>query len=112
MSVVDTLLKSGAVAIVRTADQVSCQEAADAIVGAGLTSIEITLTTPGALDVIASLATHKNVCVGVGTVLTIADVANAAKLVQLLWFRQIQIRKLLRPLKGWFDFNSWSCNSK
>ena len=35
MSVVDTLLKSGAVAIVRTADQGSCQEAADAIVGAG-----------------------------------------------------------------------------
>ena len=44
MSVIETLLKSGAVAIVRTADQASCQEAADAIVGAGLTSIEITLT--------------------------------------------------------------------
>ena len=79
MSVIETLLKSGAVAIVRTADQASCQEAADAIVGAGLNSIEITLTTPGAFDVIASLAARPNVCVGVGTVLTTSDVANAAK---------------------------------
>lgn len=79
MSVVESLLKSGAVAIVRTADQASCQAIADAIVGAGLTSIEITLTTQGALEVVASLAGRSNLCVGVGTVLSIADVNNAAK---------------------------------
>lgn len=77
MNVIDTLLECAAVAIVRTQDQESGQQVADAIVNAGLTCIEVTLTSPGALEIIASLASRSGVCVGVGTVLNPADVSRA-----------------------------------
>lgn len=77
MNVVDTLVEIGAVAIVRAPDQESGQQIADAIVKAGLKSIEVTLTSPGAFEIIASLAARSGLCVGVGTVLDPADVARA-----------------------------------
>ncbi len=77
MNVVERLTVSGALAIVRAADQETGQRIADAIVSAGLTCIEITLTNPGALSIIESLANRSEVCVGVGTVISVADVARA-----------------------------------
>jgi len=77
MNVVESLTASGALAIVRAADQEAGQRIADAIVSAGLTCIEITLTNPGALSIIESLANRSGVCVGVGTVISVADVARA-----------------------------------
>ena len=77
MNVLEKLLESGAVAIVRGPDQESGQKIADAILSAGLTCIEVTLTNPGALDIITSLARRDGVCVGVGTVLDPADVVRA-----------------------------------
>ena len=77
MNVMDTLVESGAVAIVRAPDQESGQQIADAIVNAGLKSIEVTLTSPGAFEIIASLASRSGLCVGVGTVLDPADVSRA-----------------------------------
>jgi 2-dehydro-3-deoxyphosphogluconate aldolase/(4S)-4-hydroxy-2-oxoglutarate aldolase len=77
MNVIDRLVESGAVAIVRAQDQRSGQFIADAIVDAGLTCIEVTLTNPGALEIIAALASRSGVCVGVGTVLDPADVTRA-----------------------------------
>jgi 2-dehydro-3-deoxyphosphogluconate aldolase/(4S)-4-hydroxy-2-oxoglutarate aldolase len=79
MNVIDRLVKSGAIAIVRTQDQQSGQQVADAIVNAGLTCIEVTLTSPGAFEIIASLASRSGICVGVGTVLNSADVVRARK---------------------------------
>jgi len=55
MNVIDRLVDSGALAIVRAPDQRSGQFIADAIVDAGLQCIEVTLTNPGALEIIASL---------------------------------------------------------
>lgn len=73
----EELLRSGAVAIVRMADQESGQAAADRIVDAGLTTIEITMTNPGALQIIEKLASRPGVLVGVGTVVDSKDVVRA-----------------------------------
>ena len=73
----EDLLSAGAVAIVRMPDQAAGQEVADRIVAAGLTTIEITLTNPGALSIIENLAKRPNVQVGVGTVVDSKDVIRA-----------------------------------
>ena len=77
MNVLERMTTSGALAIVRAADQATGQRIADAIVSAGLTCIEVTMTNPGALAIIESLASRSEVCVGVGTVVTTADVSRA-----------------------------------
>ena len=73
----EDLLRAGAVAIVRMPDQDSGQKVADRIVDAGLTTIEITLTNPGALAIIEKLAQRNGVQVGVGTVVDSKDVVRA-----------------------------------
>lgn len=73
----EELLKAGAVAIVRMPDQESGQKVADRIVAAELTTIEITLTNPGALAIIEKLAQRSEVQVGVGTVVDSKDVVRA-----------------------------------
>lgn len=73
----DDLLTAGAVAIVRMPDQEAGQNVADRIVAAGLTTIEITLTNPGALSIIENLAKRDGVLVGVGTVVDSKDVVRA-----------------------------------
>jgi 2-dehydro-3-deoxyphosphogluconate aldolase / (4S)-4-hydroxy-2-oxoglutarate aldolase len=55
--------------IVRTADADTALQAAEAVLDAGLHAVEITLTSPGALDVIERLAARPDVLVGAGTVL-------------------------------------------
>lgn len=77
MNVIDRLISSGAVAIVRGPDQKTGQQIADAIVSAGLSCIEVTMTNPGAFEIITSLAKRDGVCVGVGTILDPADVLRA-----------------------------------
>ena len=77
MNVIEKLVESHAIAIVRGPDQKTGQDIADAILNAGMTCIEITLTNPGAFRIIESLANREGVCVGVGTVLTPADVLRA-----------------------------------
>ena len=73
----EDLLRAGAVAIVRMPDQAAGAEVADRIVAAGLTTIEITLTNPGALTIIENLAKRPGVQVGVGTVVNSKDVLRA-----------------------------------
>ena len=58
------------VAIVRASDAETAHKTAGEILGAGLGVIEVSLTTPGGLDVIADLRrAHPEVIVGAGTVL-------------------------------------------
>jgi len=73
----EELLRAGAVAIVRMPDEESGQLVADRIVASGLTTIEITLTNPGALRIIERLAARSDVFIGVGTVVESADVVRA-----------------------------------
>ena len=57
----------------------TAQAMADAMVDAGVRAIEITLTTPGALNIVEKFSANKNLTVGVGTVLNKSDVKDAAK---------------------------------
>jgi 2-dehydro-3-deoxyphosphogluconate aldolase/(4S)-4-hydroxy-2-oxoglutarate aldolase len=70
----DTLLEEKMMTLVRANSQSEGQALADALVEAGVKVIEITLTTPGALKIIANLLKHKGLLVGAGTVRTVKDV--------------------------------------
>ena len=70
----DTLFASGVIAVVRLPDAKNLRGAATALAAAGVGAVEITLTTPGALDTIAELATDKGLkgcMIGAGTVLDV-----------------------------------------
>jgi 2-dehydro-3-deoxyphosphogluconate aldolase/(4S)-4-hydroxy-2-oxoglutarate aldolase len=79
MKTVDALLKYKIMGLVRTNDQATGQAMADAMVNAGIRAIEITLTTPGALDIVEKLSENKDLTVGVGTVITKEDVKSSKK---------------------------------
>jgi 2-dehydro-3-deoxyphosphogluconate aldolase/(4S)-4-hydroxy-2-oxoglutarate aldolase len=73
------LLKSGVVAIMRAQSPEPLVAAADALLAGGVSAIEVTMTTPGALDVIHSATDRygSEVLFGVGSVLD-AETARAA----------------------------------
>jgi 2-dehydro-3-deoxyphosphogluconate aldolase / (4S)-4-hydroxy-2-oxoglutarate aldolase len=79
MKTIDSLLKYKLMGLVRTNDEATAQAMADAMVQAGIRAIEITLTTPGALNIVESLSNNKELVVGVGTVVSKRDVKDAAK---------------------------------
>jgi 2-dehydro-3-deoxyphosphogluconate aldolase/(4S)-4-hydroxy-2-oxoglutarate aldolase len=79
MKTIDALLKHKIMGLVRTNDQATGQAMADAMVSAGIRAIEITLTTPGALEIVEKLSENKDLTVGVGTVMTKEDVKSAEK---------------------------------
>jgi 2-dehydro-3-deoxyphosphogluconate aldolase/(4S)-4-hydroxy-2-oxoglutarate aldolase len=76
---VDDLVARGAVAVVRLPDADRALAVVDALAAGGVTAIELTLTTPGALVVIAALrkASGDALQVGAGSVLD-ADTARRA----------------------------------
>lgn len=74
MKTIDKLLSEKMMTLVRSNSQSEGQALADAIVEAGVKVIEITLTTPGALKIIANLLKNKDLLVGAGTVRTVKDV--------------------------------------
>jgi 2-dehydro-3-deoxyphosphogluconate aldolase/(4S)-4-hydroxy-2-oxoglutarate aldolase len=79
MKTVDALLNHKIMGLVRTNDQATGQAMAEAMVSAGIRAIEITLTTPGALEIVEKLSENKDLTVGVGTVMTKEDVKSAQK---------------------------------
>lgn len=70
-AVVDALIQRGAVAVVRLSDASQGVALADALLAGGVSAIEVTLTTPGALQLIESLTTHAGgtLMVGAGSVM-------------------------------------------
>lgn len=74
MKTIDMLLSEKMMALVRSNSQKEGQAMADALVAADIKVIEITLTTPGALKIIAKLLKNKDLLVGAGTVRTVKDV--------------------------------------
>jgi len=79
MKPIDALLKYKIMGLVRTNDQATGQAMADAMVAAGIRAIEITLTTPGALNIVEKLSENKDLTVGVGTVVSKKDVKDSFK---------------------------------
>lgn len=70
------VMRSGVVAILRAPTADGFAPVADVLVGAGITAIEVTLTSHGAIEAIAGLRRQlpDSVAVGAGTVLTADDV--------------------------------------
>ncbi len=78
MSDIAAKLKAARVApVVRTSTQTAARRGVDVLREEGFDLFEITLTTPGAVEVIGDLAQDPELCIGVGTVLT-ADQGRAA----------------------------------
>lgn len=74
------LLAQKVVGIIRTVDDGSARYAAEAMRDGGLRTIEVTLTTPGAMSLIRELtARGDGLLVGAGTVLDEASVAEAVR---------------------------------
>src|SRR6266511_2560349 len=61
-------LVSGVIAVVRLKESAGLRDVATALAAGGVTALEITLTTPGAIEAIAELASQ-GAAVGAGTVL-------------------------------------------
>ena len=77
--ILQSVLASGAVAVIRMADARRLLRVVEALRAGGVTAIEVTMTTPGAIDVIETLAREMadTVQLGVGSVLS-ADTARRA----------------------------------
>jgi 2-dehydro-3-deoxyphosphogluconate aldolase/(4S)-4-hydroxy-2-oxoglutarate aldolase len=80
--VLERLLASKAVAVIRMTDAAKLAEAAAALRRGGVTALEITMTVPGAVEIIRTMARDKEpgVLIGAGTVLdagTASDVIAA-----------------------------------
>jgi 2-dehydro-3-deoxyphosphogluconate aldolase / (4S)-4-hydroxy-2-oxoglutarate aldolase len=73
------IVRSGVVAVLRAPTADGFAAVADVLVGAGITAIEVTLTSQGAMDALAGLRRQlpSHAVVGAGTILT-ADQAKAS----------------------------------
>lgn len=76
-SIVNEIIQRRIGAIIRTEDQQLAADAMQAAVDGGFQTVEFTLTTPGALELISSFAQQSSLLVGAGTVLTMEQ-AQAA----------------------------------
>jgi 2-dehydro-3-deoxyphosphogluconate aldolase / (4S)-4-hydroxy-2-oxoglutarate aldolase len=80
--IIEDLLQPGIIAVVRASSASQVLPLAQALVDGGLRAVEITMTTPNALEAIAAARKHfgRNALIGVGTVLNaqIAEQAIAA----------------------------------
>lgn len=76
---IDALIDAGAVAVVRLPDSERMEAVVDALQEGGVHAIEITLTTPGALAIITTLAKRDDarLLVGAGSVVTAEDARRA-----------------------------------
>lgn len=69
------LVDTGIVAIARAASTTHIERVAATLIDAGVTCIEVSLTMPGAVEMIGALVTafESSACIGAGTVLTTAQ---------------------------------------
>lgn len=74
---VERILVGRVSAIIRTKDQALADRAMSAAVAGGFRIVEFTLTTPGALELIAQFSKRADLLVGAGTVLTVEQARSA-----------------------------------
>lgn len=77
-AVLNDIREARAVAILRCNDHAVGREALAAAVRGGFRCLEVTLTTPGAVELIAELAQDDRLLVGAGTVLTVEQARASA----------------------------------
>lgn len=74
------ILASRAIGIIRTDAAERAVDLAEVVIGAGLPTVEVSLTTPGALDAIAALASkHDGRIIGAGTIVDASQAKAALK---------------------------------
>jgi len=78
-AVLHNLREARAIAILRANDHAVGRAALAAAVRGGFRAVEVTLSTPGAIELIAELARDDRLLVGAGTVLTVEQARSAAK---------------------------------
>lgn len=81
MSADDTLSRlraARAIAILRCFDGAVAERAMNAAIDGGFRAVEVTLSVPDAFALVERLAARSELTVGVGTVMTVAEVARAA----------------------------------
>ena len=76
---VKMLARARATAILRAARQDVAAQAMEAAVRGGFRVVEFTLSTPGALELVADFSRRSNLAVGAGTVLTVEQARNAVR---------------------------------
>jgi 2-dehydro-3-deoxyphosphogluconate aldolase/(4S)-4-hydroxy-2-oxoglutarate aldolase len=74
----EAILRAGVIVAVRLGPGAPVVDVCRAVARGGLSVLEITLTTPGALDAIRELSADPSLVVGAGTVLDAGDVASVA----------------------------------
>jgi 2-dehydro-3-deoxyphosphogluconate aldolase/(4S)-4-hydroxy-2-oxoglutarate aldolase len=78
--ITQAVVRQGIIAIIRTGDASSAVQAAVPLLEAGLASLELPLTNPGALDAIRQLrADHPDATIGAGSVLDEASAVAAVR---------------------------------
>ena len=71
---VEKLIENGPTAVIRLTDRKKIEKVLNAIIEGGLVNLEITLTVPGAKEIIKELSkTNNNIFVGAGTVTNIKE---------------------------------------
>ncbi|MBC7975834.1 MAG: bifunctional 4-hydroxy-2-oxoglutarate aldolase/2-dehydro-3-deoxy-phosphogluconate aldolase, partial [Myxococcales bacterium] len=76
-AVLNLIREARAIGILRTNDQAAGRQALAAAVRGGFRALEVTLSTPGAIEIIGDLSRDPSLLIGAGTVLT-ADQARGA----------------------------------
>ena len=69
LQVCDAIRTERIIAVIRTHDEASGRKLIQTVTEGGLKLVEVTLTTPGALDLIREFAGSEDFCVGAGTVM-------------------------------------------
>src|SRR5947209_12494514 len=78
-AVLNDIREARAIAIVRTNDHAVARKALAAAVRGGFRALEVTLSTPGAVEIISDLARDDRLLVGAGTVLTVEQARAATQ---------------------------------
>jgi Entner-Doudoroff aldolase len=78
-AVLNDIREARAIAILRSNDHATGRGALAAAVRGGFRVLEVTLSTPGAVEIIADLARDDRLLVGAGTVLTVEQARSAAR---------------------------------
>lgn len=76
---VQRIVDAGIISIMRRTESSLAVDTAEALLAGGVSVVEVTLNTPGALDMLAALARHvgQRMAIGAGTVMSPDEVARA-----------------------------------
>ncbi len=75
--ILERIFSDKAIAVIRLNDAAKAIQVVEAIASGGVTIVEITLTTPDALNIISELSTRANLLVGAGTVMSERDASES-----------------------------------